>query len=242
MSVITAERIKFTTTKSPLWCALGASGLLAAYGIYKAGNPGDGGYQLAPLMNMSQLGMSIILVMAALAVTTEIRFNTMRATFLAVPRRANALLAKGLVVATIAGIVGEISAWFTWGAAYAISHGSPNLAINNVADFRVVAGVGVIYFFGVLLAMGVALLVRQSAGAISILLVWSLLLETLTAGFWNSAAQWLPFLNAQNFLSGKGGNVSSGGPFSPVGSGVYFAAVSLAVFVIGMAVTRRRDA
>ena len=43
------------------------------------------------------------MVMATLAVTTEYRFGTIRATFQAVPNRTRTLLAKTTVVALFAG-------------------------------------------------------------------------------------------------------------------------------------------
>ena len=52
------------------------------------------------------LGQMVIMVMAALAVTTEYRFGTIRTSFQAVPQRAALLLNKTIVVATLSAVVG----------------------------------------------------------------------------------------------------------------------------------------
>ena len=55
------------------------------------------------------LGQMVIMVMAALAVTTEYRFGTIRTSFQAVPQRAALLLNKTIVVATLAAVVGLVA-------------------------------------------------------------------------------------------------------------------------------------
>ena len=57
----------------------------------------------------------VMMVMAALAVTTEYRFGTIRTSFQAVPQRAALLLGKTVVVAFLAGVVGLIASFGAWG-------------------------------------------------------------------------------------------------------------------------------
>src|SRR3954462_9266710 len=116
MTLLAVERIKLFSTRSPWWCMALAIGLTVGMAALIAANTGD---QLPMSVGLSQsfsnFGMIVIMVMAALAVPTEYRFGTIRATFLAVPGRTPALLAKTPVVALLAGVVGEVVAFGSWG-------------------------------------------------------------------------------------------------------------------------------
>ncbi|HEX8865876.1 MAG TPA: hypothetical protein VF821_09495, partial [Lentzea sp.] len=178
MTLLAVERIKLFSTRSPYWCSalaiiLGV-GLTAIFAAATEGQVSLGMTQIGS----AQLAIAVVLVMSAIAVTTEYRFSTIRATFLAVPNRTSALVAKTVVVALIAGILGEIIAFGSVGIAKVISSGS-DLAINTAAEWRHVAGVGLVYAIGAIIAVAVGILVRQTAGAVAILLVWQMLAEGL---------------------------------------------------------------
>jgi len=115
MSLIAAERIKLTSIRSPWWCA--AFGVLATVGvgsISMAGNE-DTGFSGVPSTQLGYgLGMAVVMVMATLAVTTEYSVGMIRTTFLAAPARGPVLLAKTLVVALAAGLVGLLAAFGSW--------------------------------------------------------------------------------------------------------------------------------
>ena len=111
MSLIAAERIKLVSTRSPWWCAglaivasIGLSSLIAV------ATAKDG--QVATVASTQfgyVLGMAVVMVMATLAVTTEYSVGTIRTTFMAVPRRSSALVAKW--VATVPQARSRLSAW-----------------------------------------------------------------------------------------------------------------------------------
>src|ERR1700741_5551960 len=117
MSVIAAERIKLTSTRSPWWSA--AFGVVATIGVASISmSAGDAtGFSGVTSTQLGYgLGMAVIMVMATLAVTSEYSVGLIRTSFLAVPNRTVALLAKTVVVSTVAGIVGLITAFGSWGA------------------------------------------------------------------------------------------------------------------------------
>lgn len=255
MSLLAVERIKLFSTRSPWWCmtlvvviAVGLAALLSSLGE-----------QFQMTVAASQLGLGlgsyVAMVLAALAVTSEYRFGTIRATFAAVPSRTSVLLAKTVVVALVVGVVGLVTAFAAWGVAYAMVD-TPAMAIDTAAEWRALAGEGLLFAGYAVLAIGVGLLVRHTAGAIALLLVWALIVESVVAPIVDrfldlGISGWLPFANAGNFIiagdaTATGQNQGApvvdypfGGPWGSFG---YFAAVAVAILVIGLLVAHRRDA
>ncbi|SFS86053.1 hypothetical protein [Saccharopolyspora flava] len=241
MTLLAVERMKLFSTRAPWWCTflalalpIGFTALIAAY---------SDGIALSTTQFGHQFGLMVTLVLAALAITTEYRFGTIRATFVAVPNRTAVLLAKTAVVAVLALIIGEICAFGSWAVAKALLP-SADLAITTADQWRQVAGVGPVFAFAAILAVGVGMLLRQTAGAVTALLLWSLLVENLIAlipEIGSDAQRWMPFVMADHFLSG-GGPLSANMPLGPWASLAYFGAVTVGVWVIGLVVTHRRDA
>ncbi|GAA2816064.1 hypothetical protein [Saccharopolyspora taberi] len=241
MTLLAVERIKLFSTRSPWWCAalalgltIGFAGLFANYADFATVSMSQQG---------SQFGLMVVMVMAALAVTTEYRFGTIRATFQAVPNRTAALLAKTGVVAALALVIGEVAGFGSWAVTKLFSPAG-DLALDSAEDLRLVAGVGLVYALGAVIAVAVGALVRQSAGAVTILILWPTLIEGLVSAIPSVGPEirrWLPF-NASNHFLSEGGMGAMDMPFGPWGSLLYFAAVSIGLLVIGLAVTNRRDA
>jgi ABC-2 type transport system permease protein len=161
------------------------------------------------------------------------------------------LAAKTVVVAVVAGMIGEITAFAAWGVGRLIRP-SVDLAINTEAEWRNVAGVGLSYAVSAIIAVAVGIMVRHTAAAISILLVWALLAESLVAlipQVGDDIARWLPFNNGNHFLTagmgaaaGEGGGFGVNMPFGPWGSVAYMAAVALGLLVVAIVLAERRDA
>jgi len=252
MSLLAVERIKLFSTRSLWWC----TALILLVGIGPAvlifAQPGAEGSVASTQFGLG-LGSYIAMVLAAIAITSEYRFGTIRATFAAAPNRTEVLLAKIAVVAGLLGFLGLVTAFAAWGVAYLID--GPVLAIGTGAEWRAVAGQGLLYAGYAILALGVGLLIRQTAGAISLLLVWALVVEGIVAALDYTLdlnlSRWMPFANAGNFITS--GDATANGqadgfpaidyPFGgPWGSLGYFAAVAGAVLVIGIVVANRRDA
>lgn len=248
MSLLAMERIKFFSTRSPWWCMGLAVALSIGFTALVLGLiPKD---QLGPIdAGTTQAGylwgQMIIMVMAALAATTEYRFNTIKTTFLAVPNRVSALLAKTGVVAIAAGLIGLLLALGSWGIGVLLNPDA-DLALNSGVDVRAVIGVGLNAALTAVFALAVGILIRQSAGAIAIVLIWALLVEriliTVIPRVGDDIKSWLPLSNG-DWFNGAGG-VS--GAFD-VGHGPWvallvFAAWSFGLLVIGLVVTSKRDA
>jgi ABC-2 type transport system permease protein len=239
VNALAAERIKLLSTRSPWWGAAlavllvtGATALLAT-----AAPPEAGRIPPQVTATLLQLGMVVVMVLAALAVTTEYRFGTIRTTFQAVPRRSTALLAKTAVVAVAAAVVGEVTAFAAWATTWALQpeHALP---LDGEPAWRAVAGAGPAFAVAAVLAVAIGVLLRQTAGAVTVLLVWALLAENLLAqvpGVGEHLAAWLPFSALSGFLAGDT-------PLGPWGSLGWAALLAGGLLALALAVAGRRDA
>src|SRR5688572_12840293 len=122
MTLLAVERIKLFTTRSPWWSMLLALGLTIGITAIIAANWGaEAPMPVLGAVFVHNLGLYVIMVMAALAVTTEYRFGTIKATFQAVPDRISPLVAKAVVVVLLAGLVGLVSAFGSWGLSWLLA-------------------------------------------------------------------------------------------------------------------------
>ncbi|GLW92181.1 hypothetical protein [Actinokineospora globicatena] len=248
MSVLNAERIKLLSTRSPWWCALLAValpvGLTALIASQAQIDPGDNGGSVQVTQMLASLGRAVVMVMAALSVTSEYRFGTIRSTFQAVPHRTTALLAKTVVTAIPAMLIGAVVGFGSWAVFRAINS-FPGLALDSAEDWRAVAGQIVVYGITAVLALGVGILIRQTAGAVAVLLVYALLVEGLVGlipKIGDDIQHWLPFFAADRFLGLQAGPPVDDLPLGPWGYLAYFAAVAAVVLTAGILSAQRRDA
>lgn len=252
MSLLAVERMKLTSTRSPWWCA--AAAIVTSVGLstllMSSHDALNGSATLATTQFAYPFAMTLIMVMAALAATTEYRVGTIRTTFLAVPRRKSVLAAKAVVVGLVSGLVGILTAFASWAAGVAMLPGV-DLSLNSVDAFRQVAGVGLVFMFAGILAVAVGVLLRHTAAAVTALLVYVLVAEKLLViipGIGERVQDWLPFTAANTFLTGGVPSVQgSGAPVTGLGESpwmalAYFAAICVGTMVIALFVADRRDA
>jgi ABC-2 type transport system permease protein len=250
--LLAAERIKLVSTRSPWWCAavvvvllVGLTALVAAQYV-----PEHGSAWLS-FAGIGAVPMAVVAVLATLAVTGEHRTGTMRTTFLAAPHRISALLAKTVVVAGAAAVIGLVASFTAWGVARVVAPHA-DLALSGAAPWRAVAGVGAVYAVVAVLAVGVGVLVRHGAGAITALTAWILVGESVLASLPRvgpDIAAWLPVRNLSRFLVAGivdpdpsrsfFGERHLFGPWAALG---YAAGVAIAVLGLALVAARRRDA
>lgn len=253
MSVIAVERIKLFSTRSPWWCMVVAAVLSIGLSALFIGLTPAEQKPHATIMESqfgAQLSQMVMMVMAALAITTEYRFGTIRTSFQAVPQRAALILGKTSVVAALAGLVGVIASFGAWAIGDLINT-SADLSINTAADWRMLAGRGLVFALSAVIAVAVGLLIRQSAGAIAILLIWPLLLEQLVQiipKVGDDLNRWAPFSMANSFLfqgaaTGPAtGEDAASYALGPWWSLLYFAGWAAALMAIALFSASKRDA
>lgn len=220
------------------------------------------------------LGQLIFGVLGVLVMSAEYGTGTIRATLGAVPRRNVVLLAKVLVFGAVALVVSEILTFGAFGMGQAIlsSKGNPGaqgaiqrahqLGIPIPHDFptllsgsaslgqpgvwRAVVGAGLYLAVLGLLALGLATIIRHTAGAISafvgVVLVLPLIVEALPLSISNAVSRYLPANIGLVMFTTRGLPERIGPAFSPwAGFGLL---VLYAVVILGLGswVLSRRDA
>ncbi len=251
MTLLSVERMKLFSTRSPYWC-LGAILAAALFFAILMGTITVDGEQFATVSTSQtgiQLGMTIFMVMAILAMTTEYRFGTIRASFLATPRREKVLVAKTITL-MIVGIVTALVCSFAAFYLTKLLASSPKapMVLESSSDWRYVLGNAALFPISAVLAIALGTLIRQSAGAITILLVWSMLIEGLVVVIPNVGPKigpWLPFSAGGAFVNDPtafdGSPVTGSGP-TPVEGLLVFAGYAVVLWIIALVVMKRRDA
>ncbi|MEV6909717.1 ABC transporter permease [Amycolatopsis sp. NPDC051071] len=249
MTLLAVERIKLFTTRSPWWCALITLAVVIGFAAIIAGAAPTGELTDVSLTQFGyKFGMAVIMVLAALSVTTEYRFSTIRTTFQAVPNRTAALLAKTGVVAILSLVIGEVAAFGAWGLSSVMR--PEDLSLNTTAEWINIAGVGVVFALASVVAVAIGILIRHSAGAISLLLIYNLALEgliPLIPKIGQDIHKWMPFNVADKFITGSRSGQLDGPPpsdavLSPGWALAYFAGFALVMLTISLVVANKRDA
>ncbi|MEJ3652438.1 hypothetical protein WEH80_05490 [Actinomycetes bacterium KLBMP 9759] len=249
MNLLAAERIKLFSTRSPWWCTAVAIALVVG-GMSLLAITAPAGIRAIPIWvtaQFLQFGMVVVMVMATVSVTTEYRFSTIRTTFQAVPNRTAVLLAKTAVVGIVATIAGLLSSFGAL-AMVALLRPDPSLALTTDAQWRAVVGAGPAFLVAAVLAVAVGILIRQTAGAVALLLVWTLLVENLIRVIPEVGPmvhQWMPFTNVMNFLAGGSAEAAEEAgamALTPWASLGYTAAVAAVLLAVAIATANRRDA
>ncbi|WP_024801809.1 ABC transporter permease [Nocardia sp. BMG51109] len=252
MGVLTAERIKLTSTRSPWWCTASVVviglGLAAVFGLVANASYGkEGGLEITmseAVSGLTGLGVMILMIMATLTVTSEYRFGIIRTTFQATPNRIQVIATKAGLVAVFGAVLTAVLAVLAFGIAKMItgSDAGAHLTLSTAADWRGLIGVPLYAFLGSVLAVAIGALVRQSAAAIALIVLWPMLVEPLAGAFGSfgrNVQPFLPFANMQRFLGGEGAGNWHWGPW---GGLIYFTVFVAVVLGAALYTVEKRDA
>ncbi|MCV7290888.1 ABC transporter permease [Mycolicibacterium wolinskyi] len=247
LAALDAERIKLSTTRSPLWSVVGVAVL--SFGV--AALQGWSAYGYTPLppgkaaLGVAVFGVPVLMVLSSMTVTGEYRTGLIRTTFLATPNRTKVLIAKAVVCAAFSSVCAVV---MVLGAVlvarlFAEPVIGAELSPTNPATWSVAGGFALYAALAAVLGVGVGALVRFAAGAVAALLLWPLVAEPLLGNMPNlEAGPWLPFANMFRFLGVEWLFPTYDMPWGEVGSLVYFLAWVAAVFIAAVVVVNRRDA
>ena len=235
VAVLNAERVKLTTTRSPLWSAIAVAVLslgLAAIQASTVYGPGPLEPEKAA-MGVAVFGVPVLMILSALTVTNEYRSGLIRTTFMAVPNRTLVLAAKATVAAAFSSFYAAVMA----AASIVVAH--------SHLEWRLVGGIALYAALAAVVGVAVGALLRASAGAVAVLLLWPLVAEPLLGNMPNISTRvgpYLPFGNAFRFIDVTWLYPYYAMPWGPLGSIVYFAGVAAALFVAALVTVNRRDA
>jgi ABC-2 type transport system permease protein len=127
-----------------------------------------------------QIGQLAVCVLGVLVVTGEYSSGTIRASLLAVPGRSPMLAAKSAVFAALIFVVGELTAVPTFFLGAAILHSRAPVSIGDPGVLRAIIGAGLYLAVLAVFAVAIGALVRHTAGAITGIVAFVLVLSPLT--------------------------------------------------------------
>lgn len=204
--VLRSEWIKLRSLRSTIWSLVVLVVLPIGIGVLLASLANDDGRSITgnaarnALVQYSTVGTTIsvlvVAVIGALVVTGEYGTGMIRSTFAAVPRRWEALAAKGIVLAVMLFAASAVSVWATAFVTVPIASANHVEASLDGSVAMPLLGASVYVTLIGLLAFAVGVIVRSTAGTIAgvlgLLLVAPVIVQ-LVQGFTN--AKWLGTLN-----------------------------------------------
>jgi hypothetical protein len=249
LAVLDAERIKLSTIRSPLWSAV----LAAVLSLGVAALQGASAYGAAGLSPESAVtgvavfGIPVLMILSAMVVTTEYRTGMIRSTFAATPNRTLVLAAKAVLAAACSALYAAVLVIGAVVVAGATSEPllSARLSLTAPGVWRIVGAVAGYAVLAAVLGVAVGALLRYTAGAVAVLLLWPLVVEPVVANLPDVGARvgpYLPFVNAFVFVDSPWLFPTYAMPWGPFGSLLYFVAVVGFLFVGATVVVNRRDA
>jgi len=249
LAALDSERIKLSTTRSALWTAA----VVAVLSIGLAALQGATAFGAAPLpperavMGVAVFGVPVLMVLSAMTVTGEYRSGMIRTTFMATPNRTLVLAAKAIVALVFSAVYAAVMTVIAVVVAHLMAPPlvGTQLSFIDPDTWRLIGAITLYAALTAVLGVGVAALLRHSAGAVAVLLLWPLLVEPVLGNLPDIGSEvgpYLPFANVFRFIDVQWLYPSYTMPWGEVGSLLYFIAVVAAVYAAATVVLNRRDA
>lgn len=187
------------------------------------------GIHLAPLLFMI-FGIQIL--------GQEYRFNTIRNTFAASPRRVSVLGAKAVVLAVVvAGVAAVLSVCSILAAVLVTGARGRGFAIDFEGGATLLAGTVVNCVLASAFAFAVTCIVRHQVAAIVTVVLWFTAVEGTLIALFDGAGRWLPLSSTFNLVTVE----HDAAYLSPLLAAVYSALVCVAIGAVGIARIVRAD-
>jgi hypothetical protein len=246
-NLIRAELLKLRTVRTYYWYALSAVAfvpLAIAIAISNAGASGgsaplDSAEGIRNVMAAASSGTVIMLLLGILVMAGEFRHNTATSTFLITPDRKRVVGAKlatvaivGVGVAILASAV-TLAVALPWLAAKGVS-----VSVFSSDVWLVLLAAIVATALNALGGVGIGTLIRNQTTAVTVALVWVLVVESLLVSFAPAIGKWLPGGAASALTSVA---TAHGGLLPMWAGGLLFAAYGLAFAAAGARFVMRRD-
>ncbi len=192
-------------------------------------------------MLLAQLAIGVL---AVLLVSAEYGTGTVRSTFAAVPRRLYVLVAKAALFAAVAFVIGEVVSFVAFLIGQHILAGrAPTASLSDPTVMRAVVSGGLYLTALGLFALGLASVIRHTAGSISAfvgsLFVLPIIADVLPSSFAADVDRYLPADIGTVMLSA---NYHGTDPFGPWVSFAILCGYAAAALVVGGVLLVRRDA
>ncbi|BAU97104.1 ABC transporter permease [Corynebacterium suranareeae] len=251
IKTIRSEWTKLTSTKSFWWTTalvlFFSLGYAALTGSLATGDSFASLFLFAgsTVTGLYLLGFVIIMIQATMMFTTEFRFGYQTQTFLATPKRWVVAVAKWLLYLIIAVILTFITVLLCFYLAKALASDAASSTLqvwNDEQALRIMWQYPLAAALLVTFCSGIALLLRQTAGAVALVLMWHFAIENLLSFLprvGEYVAKYGPFTNFYAFVT----NYQTIDPgWSTTSGALYFGAWAVALFVLGIVVLEKKDA
>jgi ABC-2 type transport system permease protein len=248
-----SEFTKIRSVRSTYWALLAmfvvvvGFGALASWGAASHGPHGPFFDPARQSLAGLYIGQLIIGVLGVLVISSEYSTGMIRTTLTTNPHRGMMIAAKGVVftaVAFVTSLITSFTAFFVGQALMSSHHMSTTLGSPNV--LRAVIGGALFLTACGVLAFGLGLLIRHSAGGIgamvAVLFVVTILINFLPQSWQNDVDKWIPALAGGQLwmaVAQPPGSTPMFGPWPSFAVLCGYAAIAVAA---GMILFRKRDA
>jgi ABC-2 type transport system permease protein len=246
-----SEFTKIRSVRSTYWTLLGmivvsiGFGILASYAATR-NNQGPGFDPTAQSLGGLYISQLIIAALGVLVITSEYSTRMIGTTLTALPRRGTVIAAKMIVFAVVAFVSSLIICFASFWAGQAImSSHHIGTTLSQPGVLRAVIGGALFLTACGLLAFGIGLLLRHTAGAIStvvaLLFVVSILIHLLPDTWQVHVDKWMPAIAGSQIWSvvPSAGRFPNFAPWTGFAVLCGYAAIAIAAGVI---LFRRRNA
>ena len=252
-----SEWIKLCTVRSAYWTLLATAAGMIGFGAllsaayvrhYPSVRPAarsafdPAAYSLSGFF-LAQLAIAVL---GVVVMTSEYATGSIRSTLAAAPQRATVLAAKAAVFGAVAAATGTASAFAAFFTGQAIlAHKGIEAHLGGPGVVRSVIGAGLYLAVLGLLALGLGIVIRRTAGAVAAVVCLILVLPVLVQGLpsaWQAAiTRYLPSAAGQAII-GRTKFTPPGHLLSPWAGFALFCAYTAAVLTAAAVVLNRRDA
>lgn len=181
-------------------------------------------------------------ILGVLVMSSEYSTGTIRATLAASPKRLKLLLAKNIVFGVVVLFISEAVSFISYFVGQTLlSAPAIHTTLSSPGALRAVAGTGIYLCLMGLFALGLATIIRHTAGAISTYIGILLILPLLVRALPNSMAQ-----NIEKFLPDHIGaaivSINLNDTLAPWTGLLVLGGYVVALLIIGAILMNRRDA
>lgn len=203
----------------------------------------DGIDAVSQTMSGVAIGQIAIAVLGALVISSEYRNRVIRTTLTALPRRGRMLAAKIVTYGVVALVAAEFITFVSFFAGMAFYQGVGfDVSLSDPGVLRAVAGTGIYMALAGICGLGLGLIIRHSAGAITASIGFLLLLPALSQALpspWNvRIGKFLPYSIGDQAAHPRQLSDHLGAVTGLVMLAIYAAAL----IAIGWSLLQRRDA
>jgi ABC-2 type transport system permease protein len=207
--LVRVELLKLRTVRTTYGLLVAAALLTAllASGLASKASPST----LSSVVTLTGWAMLFAMMMGVIASSGEFRHSTATFTYLAGPRRSRVLAAKAAAAAVAGAIFGLTGAVVATGIGLAFTSGRGEPITLSAATF-VRDDLGAVLGAALLAALGVAVgsLIRSQVAGIVGILIWSLVIEPIIGGLFNTIQPYLPYTAATTLAGAKLGAGAGG--------------------------------